>query len=66
MADHSVRIEQIQNILRAGATSVTVDGVTTTFDFASLRRELRQLMADDDVHQDRRPVISSFDLTRSF
>lgn len=66
MADHSERIAQIQQILRAGATSVSVDGVTVTYDFESLRRELRQLMQEDDVHKGRRPVISHLDLSRAF
>ena len=66
MADHSIQIAQIQDLLRSGATSVTVDGVATTFDPASLRRELRQLMSEDDVHMDRRPTLSSFDLSRAF
>lgn len=65
MADHSARIAEIQEFLRTGASSVTTDGTTTTFDLASLRKELRQLMADDDVHRGRRPTVSSINLSNS-
>jgi hypothetical protein len=58
-ADHSARIAEIQEILRAGASSVTTDGTTVTFDLASLRTELRQLMAEDANQRGRRPVVSS-------
>ena len=63
MADHSTRISQIQAILRAGARRVTVDGVAVEHDFAALRRELRQLMAEDERYRGRRPVVSSIDLS---
>lgn len=59
MADHSERIAEIQEILRAGASSVTTDGTTVSYDFDELRRELRQLMAEDDAHKKRRPVAAS-------
>lgn len=65
MADHSARIAEIQEFLRTGASSVTTDGTTTTFDLASLRKELRQLMADDDVYRGRRPAVSSINLSNS-
>lgn len=62
MADHSTRIAEIQTILRAGATSVTVDGVSVQYDFASLRKELRELMADDPNFASLRPRAASIDL----
>lgn len=65
MADHSVRIAEIQETLRSGVSSVSTDGTTTTFDLASLRKELRQLMAEDDVHRGRRPAVSSINLSNS-
>lgn len=57
MADHSARIAEIREILRAGVTQVTTDGTTITYDFAALRKELRELMAEDDTQQGRRPVL---------
>ena len=62
MADHSARIEEIEEILRTGATSVSTDGTSISYDFASLRRELRRLRAEDDAHRGRRPVVSSIKL----
>lgn len=59
MPDNRQRIEQIQKILRAGATQVTTDGTTVSFDFAQLRKELRRLMAEDPAFAGRRPVAAS-------
>lgn len=64
MADHSARIAEIRKILQSGVTTVTTDGTTVTYDHASLRRELRALMADDDEEGDRRPFVSSIDLSK--
>jgi hypothetical protein len=50
MADNTAKITAIQAILRAGAKSVTTHGVTVVYDLADLRKELRQLMAEDDTH----------------
>jgi len=62
MADNTARIAEIREILQSGATSVSVDGTTTQLDLASLRRELRELMREDDVQRGRRPRVSSVDL----
>jgi len=59
MADNSARIAEIQEILRAGATSVSVDGVTTTYNFNELRKELRDLQQSDDSQKRKRPVASN-------
>jgi hypothetical protein len=59
MADNSERIRQIRDLLASGVTSVTTDGQTTSFDHDSLRTELRQLIAEDDSEQGRRPIASS-------
>lgn len=63
MADNSKRIAEIRKILASGVTSTTVDGVATTFDHDSLRRELNRLQREDDSLADRRPAASSIDLS---
>jgi hypothetical protein len=60
--DNTARIAEIRKILQAGATSVTSDGTTVTFDFNQLRKELRMLEADDDARKGRRPVAASIKL----
>ncbi len=59
MADNTARIAAIRELLQSGVTSTVVDGTSVTFDPDSLRRELHQLIADDDVQRTRRPRISS-------
>lgn len=59
MADNSLRIAEIQELLRTGVSSQSHDGTSTTFDLDSLRKELRQLMATDDANANRRPVASN-------
>jgi len=56
MADNSARIAEIEAILQAGAVSVTIDGVSVTYDFDTLRSELRKLRQADDVEKSRRPT----------
>jgi len=63
MADNTARIEEINEILRAGATEVVVDGTKVKYNFAELRKERRMLMAADDTHRGRRPVVSSINLS---
>ena len=58
MADNSARIAEIKEIL-SGAKSVSVDGLTTTYDTDSLRKELRELQQSDDTQKKKRPVASS-------
>jgi hypothetical protein len=60
--DNAARIAEIREILRAGASSVTTDSTTVTFDFDQLRKELRLLEAEDDSRRGRRPVASSIKL----
>lgn len=49
MADHSAEIAQIESILNAGASSVSVDGMSTSYNFAELRKRLAELKAEDDA-----------------
>lgn len=62
MADNSARIAEIRTLLGSGAKTVKVDGVETTFDLASLRKELRELMREDDTQAGRRPTVSTINL----
>ena len=41
---------------------MTIDGQTVVYDFDELRRELRELMADDDSNKGRRPVATRITL----
>lgn len=62
MSDNSKRIAEIRSILQAGASSVSVDGVTVSYDFAALRQELRDLMANDPAFANKRPVVTTLGL----
>lgn len=59
MADNSAEIAKLQAILNTGATSVMVDGRSVTYDLDSLRRQLRDLMADDPHYSSKRPKVLS-------
>ena len=48
MPDYSTEIANLEEILNAGATSMSVDGVSTTVDLAEVRRRLAQLQANHD------------------
>ena len=63
MADNTRRIAEIREILRTGVVSSSVDGTNISIDVDSLRRELRQLMSEDDTQRVRRPRISSVDIS---
>jgi len=60
--DNATKIADIRAILRAGASTVTVDGQSISYDFDALRRELRELMADDTTDAGRRPVATRINL----
>lgn len=66
MPDNSKKIADIKAILEAGATTVSAEGVTVTYDFEQLRRQLRQLQLDDDSLAGRRPKVSTINLNGSF
>ena len=54
MPDHSAEIARLQKLLSSGATTVTVDGQTTTFSEAQIRRRLAELQAAD-TSTERKP-----------
>lgn len=62
MADNATAIAELENILQAGATEVTVDGQTVKYDFAAIRKRLRHLKNTDD-EATRRPLSYSVDLS---
>jgi hypothetical protein len=64
MPDNSDRIAEIRELLQSGLTSTNIDGTTEQMDLASLRTELRQLMAEDNTQRIRKPRLSSVDLSR--
>lgn len=63
MADNTDRISEIREILRSGVKSFSNDGTVVTHDFAELRRELRELEAEDDTVGGRRPSSFRADLS---
>lgn len=62
MATVAERIAELQAILEAGVSQVSYGGTTTTYDFESLRAELRRLQSADDSTPNRRPVAASVHL----
>ena len=66
MADLSTEITALEMILNSGARSVTIDGVTTTFENADqLRRRIRELRAVDDTDKGRRPTLARINLSKT-
>lgn len=63
MPDNSAQIAKIEAILNTGATSVTTDGTTINYDFAQLRKRLRELKATDPAFRRRR--FGQIDLSNS-
>lgn len=66
--DNSAEIAEIDAILQAGASRVSVDGQTVAYDFAELRRRRAELIAADDVTHDskKRPRSSQINLGGSW
>lgn len=62
--DNSDAIEDLDEILNTGASSVTVDGVTTSFDHDSIRKRKNELLAEQTPS--RRPRVSTINLGKSF
>jgi hypothetical protein len=60
--DNAKRIRDIDAILEAGMSTVTVDGRTVTYDLDSLRKERRRLSDADENLRSKRPVASSISL----
>jgi hypothetical protein len=58
MPDNAARIAEIRELLASGVQSASVDGVNTTFDLESLRKELARLEAEDVTLQTTRPRVA--------
>ncbi len=65
-ADIKEAISNLEQILDSGASSVTVDGETTTFDMKSVNARLSSLKAELATLQGkktRRPIFNKIDLS---
>lgn len=62
MADYSAQIADIEEILRSGAKTVVIDGVTTTYDHDSLRKELSRLKRLNETTKGKRPLFATIRL----
>ncbi len=65
-ADIKEAIANLEQILDSGASSVTVDGETTTFDMKSVNARLSSLKAELATLQGkktRRPIFNTIDLS---
>lgn len=49
MADYSIEIAALEAILNSGASSVSTDGLSTSYDLDSVRKRLAELQAQDDA-----------------
>ena len=54
------KLARINALLESGVTSTTVDGVSTTFDLKSLRREKQRLEEELGLNRKRSRVITPF------
>lgn len=66
MPDNTTKIAEIRETLESGVSSSSIDGISTSIDRDSLRRELRRLLAEDDSRRGRRPAVASIDLSNLF
>ena len=64
MADNTSKIAEIDEILRSGVKQLSNDGTSITHDFDELRKQRRQLVADDDtLGGTKRPRVFQADLS---
>jgi hypothetical protein len=66
MPDNSAKIAELRTLLESGVSSSSVDGVSTSIDRESVRKELRRLEQADDTARLKRPVCASIDLSNCF
>lgn len=64
VANNTIRISEIDEILRSGVTQFSNDGTSVSHNFAELRRERRRLVEDDDTLGPlKRPRVFQADLS---
>lgn len=62
--NNSAKIRELNAILDAGASSVTLpNGQTVTYDLAAVRQRRDELIAADDNQRSKRPVLASINLS---
>lgn len=65
MANYQAEIQALESVLNAGASSIQVDGMSTRYDLAEVRKRLAELKAMDDSTIDAgrvRPVVTRINL----
>lgn len=62
MADNTVAISELDEVIRAGANSVEVDGQKVAFDLGAMRRERNDLIQTDETRSVQRPRVSTVKL----
>lgn len=64
MPNNATQIAELNDVIRAGATFVTVDSQQIQTDLGVLQQERRDLLALDDTHKGDRPRVCRFDLSQ--
>ncbi len=49
MADYSIEIAALEAILNSGASSVSTDGLSTSYDLESVRKRIAELKSQDQA-----------------
>lgn len=62
MADNTAAISELDDVIRAGANSVEVDGQKVAFDLDAMRRERNDLIQTDTTRAVDRPRVSTVKL----
>lgn len=62
MADNTEKIEELEDLLDAGATRIEQDGTKVEIDPDAVGRRLRELRRQDDTVGDQRPPFASINL----
>lgn len=64
MADNSTVIAELDEVIRAGASFVGVDGQQIRTELDVLQKERRDLMAGDQIRRGDRPRVCRIDLSQ--
>ena len=63
MPDNSTEIAKLEAILDAGASAMTTDGQSVTWDLDKVEKRLRELRSSDNTYSGTRPVATQIDLS---